>query len=104
MSVFSDIRTALAGYGYPVYTNNYTGPDSVYFVITLNTIPSDHADDEPQHLVDLLMLHLYAPNSLNTVSLRKQVAQSLMAAGFTYPSCNDVSDEKQHLVFECQRA
>lgn len=102
MSAYSDIRTALACYGYPVDTNVSTGEEETYFVITLNTLPADFADDSPQHLVNLVMLHLYAPHDLNTVTLRKQIAHSLEGAGFTYPSITDASDEKQHLVFECQ--
>ena len=103
MSVHSDIKAALAGLGYPVATNVYTGSAQTYFVITLNTLPADFADDEPQHLRNLIMLHLYAPHELNTVTLRKDVARALMGAGFTYPSITDASDEQiQHIVFECE--
>ena len=103
MSVYSDIRTALAGFGYPVGTNVYTGTASTYFVITLNTLPANFADDEPQHIRNLIMLHLYAPHELNTVTMRKQIATALVGAGFTYPATTDASDETtQHIVFECE--
>jgi len=103
MSVHSDIKAALAGLGYPVVTNVYTGSAQTYFVITLNTLPADFADDAPQHLRNLIMLHLYAPHELNTVALRKDVARALVGAGFTYPSIMDASDEQtQHIVFECE--
>lgn len=105
MSVYSDIRAVLAGFGYPVGTNVYTGTAQPYFVITINTLPADFADDEPQHLRNLIMLHLYAPHELNTVTLRKQVAQALTGAGFTYPAMTDASDETtQHIVFETEKA
>lgn len=103
MSAYSDIRTALTSMGYPIATNIYTGTGSTYFVITLNSFPADFSDDDPQHLTNMVMLHLYAPNALNTVTIRKQVATALVAAGFTYPSFTDVSDaETQHIVFECE--
>lgn len=103
MSVYSDIRTALAGFGYPVGTNVYTGTAQTYFIITLNTLPANFADDTPQHLTNLIMLHLYAPHELNTVALRKQIATALVGAGLTYPSVTDASDETiQHIVFECE--
>lgn len=103
MSVYSDIRTSLASFGHPIATNVYTGPASTYFVITLNTLPANYADDAPQHLRNLVMLHLYAPHELNTVTLRKQIATALVGAGLTYPATIDASDETtQHIVFECE--
>ena len=101
MSVHSDIKAALAGLGYPVATNVYTGSAQTYFVITINTLPADFADDEPQHLRNLIMLHLYAPHELNTVTLRKQIATALVGADLPTPP-NDASDEQPSTLFECE--
>lgn len=101
MSLASDLITALGEFNLPVYQNQYTGDQSVYFVFNIGEIPQDFADDYPQHERALIQLHLFAPISLNTTAMRAGIKGALVDAGFDYPSVTDASDEDgQHLVFE----
>ena len=103
MSVASDVMAAMAFSGYPCAQNEYTGKEPVYFVFNLNTIPTNYANNNPLHERYLVQLHLYAPQSLNTTVLQKQIKHALCAAGFLYPSQENASDETgQHIVFETE--
>lgn len=103
MSVYADIRAALLPLGYPVEANIYIGDSPVYFVLTINSVPINFADNEPQHVLNMCMVHLYCPHAMNTVDLRSDVLRAIHMAGFTYPAVSDASEkEAQHLVFEFQ--
>ncbi len=103
MSIASTVRDALAFTSYPVAQNLYTGAESRYFVFNYQTVPLAHADDSPDYERVLMQVHLYCPNTMNTMTLKKQVKDALENAGFTYPSSENVGDETaQHIVFECE--
>ena len=107
MSVESNIKSALAFTGYPCYRNVYTGTDTTYFVIMADTDPVNFADNAPRHERFSIMLHFVAPITFSDVTLRKQIKDALFAAGFTYPSTVNASDEKQTRIvyeFECLEA
>jgi len=105
MSIESDLKTALAQFGFPVVRNIYTGAEPAYFVLTINAMPTAFADNEPRYERNLIMVHLYCPHTQDTTALRKNIKVALQSAGFTYPAELDASDgEKQHVVFECQDA
>lgn len=103
MSVASDIRRAVIPFGYPVAQNSYTGTEKTYFVFYINTFPADFADDMPQHERQLVQLHLFAPLTLNTTELQREVKRALFGSGFTWPVKENASDDTaQHIVFECE--
>ena len=111
MSVASDVAAAVAFTGYPVHQVSYDGEEATYFTLNMNAIPSDFADDAPQHDRWLIQLHLFAPFKLNTTTIRRQIRNALFAAGFTYPSLVDASESarssdgtEQHIVFEFDAA
>jgi hypothetical protein len=107
VSVASGIIAAVASTGYPVQQVSYDGTATTYFVLNMNAIPADFADDAPQHDRWLVQLHLFAPFSLNTTTICRQVRDALFAAGYSYPSQIDASENtrasdgtEQHIVFE----
>ena len=100
MSMESNIRAAVEPLGPPCAANIYTGSAEAYFVFNYQVIPDNFADNEPQHERYLVQLHLYAPHTFNTESLRKSVRQTVQNA-FMRPTELNASDEiKQHYVFE----
>lgn len=107
MSIASDVKTAIGFTGYPMQQVSYDGDAQTYFTLNMDAIPSNFADDAPQHDRWLVQLHLFAPFSQNTTAIRRQIRNALQAAGFTYPSQVDASEKtgasdgtEQHIVFE----
>lgn len=105
MNVNERVIDALKGFSLPCAANDYIGEEETYFVFSISPVPVDFADDAPQHVKNLVQLHLYCPHTLNTVKLRKQVKARIFNAGFTYPTETDASErETQHVVFEFEDA
>lgn len=105
MSIAEKIREAVGFTQLPCYQNNYDGDEKQYWVFNLSSIPADFANDEPQHEVYMVQLHLFCPYSVNTSNLQKEVKRSIQYAGFSFPSLENASDaDGQHLVFEFQTA
>lgn len=101
MSVESKIIAAVAFSGYPCYRRIYTGTATTYFVMTIDSEPTDFADNAPRHERFSAMLHFVAPITFDDTTLRKQIKDALKAAGFTYPTAMDASDEKQlRVIYE----
>ena len=64
-----------------------------------------YGDDEPGWERWLAQVHLFAPPADNCIRRAAQTKRALFAAGFTWPSMVDASDEDgQHYVFECETA
>jgi hypothetical protein len=100
MSIDDRIMGAVASTGYPCAANIYTGTAQAYFVFDYIVLPDDFADDDPQHERHLVQLHFFAPHTLNTVAIRKNI-RDLIQAAFMRPSETPAHDEKkQHYVFE----
>lgn len=107
MSVASDVIAAVAFTGYPVQQVGYDGENATYFALNMSAYPANFADDAPQHDRWLVQLHLFAPFTLNTTVLCRQIRAALFAAGYSYPSLVDASETtrasdgtEQHVVFE----
>jgi len=107
MSIESQIITAMTGLSLPCAYGIYEGNATIYTTFNANSIPDDFADDAPQHDRWLIQLHLFAPFTTDTTTLRKQIKAEILAAGFTYPSQVDAGgkdpDEdgtERHIVFE----
>lgn len=107
MSIASQIRAAVAFTGIPCQQVSYGGAEETYFTFNQQTVPDAFADDEPDAEVWLCQLHLFAPFTLDTTQLRRQVKTALREAGFTAPSMVDASENtraadgtEQHIVFE----
>ena len=85
----------------PAQADVYTGKETTYIVFNYNSLPTDFADDEPQHERYLVQAHLYAARSANTLTKRREMKTAIAAAGFTWPEYENASDKDgQHHVFE----
>ena len=111
MSLAQTIISSLAFVGCPVVQQSYAGDAETYIVFRLDHSPNDFANDAPQHDIVYVSLHLFAPFTLNTKSMRKRIRKALFEAGFTYPETVDASTTQrtsdgteQHIVFECEIA
>jgi hypothetical protein len=104
MSVNSKINNAIKHIA-PIQAGTYTpkDPKEIYIVFNYDSDPADHADDEPQHEIFYIQVHLFCPARFNSLAKRRAIKQSLFAAGFTFPKYIDATDsDGQHHVFECQ--
>ncbi len=53
----------------------------------------------------LVQVHYYLPFNQNPNAKKRQIAQALNEAGFTYPSIYNASDKSgQHYTFQCEIA
>lgn len=103
MSMNRKIIDTLLPLGLPTQPDQYTGEAKTYFVFNCTSLPDDFGDNAPQHERYLVQVHLFAPDTLNTLDIRKQCKQLLFAAGFTFPAMVDASNEDgQHWVYECE--
>ena len=76
-----------------------------YIVINYDSFPDDFGDDEAEHEVFSIQVHLFCPAGLNSLSMRHKIKNAIYRAGFSWPRCVDASDrDGQHYVFECQLA
>lgn len=77
----------------------------IYCTFNVTQTPAAFGDDEPEAMLDLCQLHLWAPRGVNTVNLRKELRHAVARAGFTHPSVADASDlDGQHYVLEFEDA
>lgn len=105
MSFDAMIVAALEPFGFDVENGVSFSKDKTYFAFTYSTIPADYADDAPCHERYLVSVHFFCSLSLNVTALKKGARKALFAAGFTWPSIADASDENgRHLIFECEIA
>lgn len=107
MSIAEKIREAVAFTGFPCAQVSYNGEEKTYFSFNMDTRPEMFCDDEPDAGVCEVQLHLFAPFTLDTTSLRKKIKRAIFDAGFTYPEMVDASEHirsgdgtEQHIVFE----
>lgn len=100
MSIEASIKAAVASTGYPCAANIYTGAETTYFAFNYTILPTNYADDEPQHDKYLVQVHFYAPHVLNTATIRKTI-RGLIKTAFDAPTEMPAHDEKnQHYVYE----
>lgn len=111
MSIASEIIQAVAFTGIPCAQVSYDGDAETYFVFNMDAVPDAFADDEAQADRWLVQLHLFAPFTLNTTALRKQIRLAVRDALGAYPAQIDASEgvraadgTEQHIVFEFEIA
>jgi len=105
MSVDAKLKKALAVFGDPVANAVYYGEAKRYYVFNYSTMGAGYADDEPTCERYMIQVHLFAPLSENITKRVKETKKALNAAGFTWPSTENASDEdSRHIVFECEAA
>lgn len=107
MSIQAQIISAVAFSGLPCAYEVYDGDATAFLTFNMNSIPANFADDAPQHDRWLIQLHLFAPLTTDTTTLRKQIKAAIFVAGFTYPSQVDATapdDPERHVVFDFETA
>lgn len=101
MNLDERIRTALDGVCNVVVPQVYTGAETEYIVFNYSEYPLVFADDEPQTIGYSVQVHLFMPLKPNPNAKKDSIKNALFAAGFTYPSIQDVTDDEgQHYVFQ----
>lgn len=101
MNLDARIRAALTGICDVVVPQVYTGDAQEYIVFNYSEYPLEFADDAPQTVGYSVQVHLFLPLKVNPNTKKESIKSALFAAGFTYPSIQDVTDEEgQHYVFE----
>lgn len=108
-NIAEEIKSLLDPIGLPVAQTSYTGKADTYIVFNFQIIPSLFADDRPQYNRYLIQVHLYAPITQSTTALEREIVERLFAAGYTWPSRMDASDEERsstgaarHIVLETE--
>lgn len=103
MSIESVVRETLLPIVPIVEPQSYDGKALEYIVFTYTELPALDADGRPGALRYLLSISWYLPRGVNPREKKRQIAEELWAAGMTYPSVTDASDDAgQHYVFECE--
>ncbi len=105
MSIDARIKSALDTFKYDVSNKISYAKDATYFAFNYTVIPADYADDAPCHERYLVQVHFFCPLNVNITSLKQRIRQKLYAAGFTWATIEDLTDENgRHIVFECEDA
>lgn len=81
----------------------YLGEQETYCTFNFTELPTLFGDDVPLATAYLAQVHLFLPLKAESVALRHQLRDALMAAGFTAPTITNATDEvSQHYVYEFQ--
>lgn len=111
MSIASRIIEAVAFTGFPCAQISMILDVDTYFTFNMDASPDVFCDDLPDADVWSIQLHLFAPFTLDTTRLRRQIRRAISDAGFTYPDMTDASEKirsvdgtEQHIVFEFEDA
>lgn len=90
-------------YGDNVFPDVYVGTAEEYVVWNYSIIPEIWADSTPHAARYLVQVHLYSPREKNPAEAILELDRALWAAGFTWPSVTNASDEEgQHHVLQCE--
>ena len=104
MSLEKTIRDALMTIVPVVEANVYTGDATEYIVFNYDEM-FFYAEGTAKLRRCVVQVHWYLPHKINPLQKKRQIAQALDNAGFTYPGIINASDgEGQHYVFECEYA
>ena len=103
MDTEARIVRALEDIGLPVVPNIYKGNALTYIVFQYDSIPESFAEGTAVGVRELVGVHLYLPTGDSPVSLKRRIITALLAAGATYPTVTNASDDEcQHYAFDCE--
>ena len=111
MSLEARLREQLLPIVPVVKPQRYDGDALEYIVLRITVVPDLHAESQPRAFRCLVSVHWYLPlrleaypsEGINPLERKKQIASAIRAAGCTWPSIEDASDDNgQHYVFECE--
>lgn len=102
-SIEKRLTDALTPLGWEIAVTVYRGSADRYIVIRHSDHPASHGDDRPGALRVLVYADIYCPLDFNPVATVNAVKRALFAAGCTYPTTEDASDDDcRHIVLECE--
>ena len=105
MSVNEVLRNAVLPHVPICEPGNYDGEEAEYCTFVIDDEPDVFAEGMPSVIRYPVILNWYLPSGANPLKKKKSLCRALAAAGFTYPSVTNASDEGgQHFVFECELA
>lgn len=100
MSINSRLISALSSL-VAASPNRYSGSGYEYAVFDTIDTPELFGDSSPGVISSHVILNYYAPVEMNTVAKRKQIAEAIHAAGFTYPTSTSSGDaSQQRIIYE----
>lgn len=102
-SIEKRLTDALGPLGWDIANAVYKGDADRYLVLRHSDHPASHGDDRPGALRILVYVDIYCPLDFNPVAAVNAVRRALFAAGCTYPTTEDASDDDtRHIVLECE--
>jgi hypothetical protein len=102
-SIEKRLTDALTPLGWDIANAVYKGSFDRYLIIRHSDHPASHGDDRPGALRILVYVDIYCPLDFNPVQTVNAVKRALFAAGCTYPTTEDASDDDcRHIVLECE--
>ena len=103
MTINQRIKAALEPLGLPVVPDSDLEHRERCFTFNYDLQPTQWADGRPLLCRALVQVHLFLPLAENPLTLRRQAAKALAAAGFSHPEAVDASDNNsQHIVLETE--
>lgn len=107
MSVEARVKAALDAFKIPAEKSVLDAASKkrppLYYTFSCGSVGDDFGDDAPGCERCPVQVHLFAPLNHNCIRQVKKTKQVLFAAGFTWPSVIDATDQDgQHYVFECE--
>lgn len=72
MTTFEKIIKAIKPFGYPYSPGVYTGSENKWFIYNyVDDYGTNHADDEPQSVVNRIQLHFFLPIEEDYIRIKK---------------------------------
>ena len=102
-SIEKRLTDALAPLGWDIANAVYKGSSDRYLILRHSDHPISHGDDRPGALRILVYVDIFCPLDFNPLQAVSAVKRALFAAGCTYPTTEDASDDDcRHIVVESE--
>ena len=103
MSINARIKSAVEPIVPVCVPDTYTGEAEIYCTFNGNATPVGFGDNRPRARLWSMQLHYFCPAGHNSLATRLELCRAMNAAGFTYPTEENASDEDgQHYALEFQ--
>lgn len=101
MSINEKIKEAVEPIVPVCVPDSYDGEEEIYTTFNFTSVPIGFGDGKPRCLRCMIQMHAFFPEGYASLQIRKNLARAILAAGFTYPSEENASDDVgQHYVLE----
>lgn len=93
MSIYSLLQSILEPIVPDVVPDSYEGDKPEYIEYSMTDIPVFFGDNEPEFIRHMITIKWYSPKNENPNPKKKQICRAISAAGMTYPTVTDLSDD-----------